>query len=148
MEPSPFSPSWYSHKTNRAGLRYEVGLSVRKANIVWANGPFPCGDYSDVRIFRSGLKNLLGVEEFVIGDSGYTDIRCVRPPHHQNPLHRPLSLIRARHEVVNSWLKKFRVLSTPYRHDIEEHGNCFFAVLIITHLELQHNPLFSIDLAE
>ena len=147
MEPSPFIPSWFSHKINRAGLRYELGLSGRKANIVWANGPFPCGAFSDVRIFRTRLKPLLGIEEFAIGESGYTDVRCVRAPHHTHALHRPLSLIRARHEIVNSHLKKFRVLSTRYRHDIHGHEYFFFAVLIVTHLELQNRPKFNIQLS-
>lgn len=127
-------------------MRYEIGISVRSANIVWASGPYACGTYSDVRIFRAGLKKLLGLEEFVIGDSGYTDVRCVRPPHHTNSLHRPLSLIRARHEIVNSYLKKFRVLSTRYRHDIRDHEHCFFAVLAAVHLEIMNSPMFRIDL--
>jgi len=32
-EPTPFSPIWFSHKTNGPAIRYEVALSVRSANL-------------------------------------------------------------------------------------------------------------------
>ena len=66
-------------------MRYEVAASVEKAKIVWANGPWPAA-YTDIRIFRSGLKLMLNEDEFAIGDSGYTDTRCVPPPGLQHPI--------------------------------------------------------------
>ena len=41
-EPTPISPSWFSHKFRAAGVRYEIGVSVEKGDIVWLHGPFPC----------------------------------------------------------------------------------------------------------
>lgn len=39
-KPIPFVRCWFSHKLNQAGLRYEVAVSVCKADIVWIHGPF------------------------------------------------------------------------------------------------------------
>lgn len=113
MEPCPFSPSLFSHNINRAGLRYEIGLYVRNTNLVWASGPYARGAYSDVRIFRCGLKKLLQTQEFVIGGRGYT-VRCVRPPHNSNSLHRPLALVRARYEAFNSCLTLFKTIHIDF----------------------------------
>ena len=72
-EPKPFSAQWYSHKLNRAGLRYGVCIWAEIKRIVWASGPCPACSHSDVKIFREALKPLLGQFEFVIADCGYTD---------------------------------------------------------------------------
>jgi len=46
-EPVPFSPKWYSHKFHGPGVRYKIGAGVQTGWIVWVNGPFPCGEWSD-----------------------------------------------------------------------------------------------------
>eukprot|EP00171_Calliarthron_tuberculosum_P012010 IDg12010t1 len=79
-------------------VRYEVAVSLEGGRIVWAHGALPCGEYSDIRIFRSRLKSMLGPLEFVIGDSGYKDDRCIQPPGPIHPLHRLYGKLRARHE--------------------------------------------------
>ena len=112
---------------------------------MWANEPWPCGAYSDVRVFRNGLKKLLRKEEFVITDAGYTDERCIQPPgvHHQN--HGLMATIRARHEIFNKRLKQFDVLKHKLGHDISLHRYCFFAVLNVTQMMMQDEPLFATD---
>ena len=55
LDPSPFDPAWYRHKINWPAVRYDIALSVETAKIVWANGHWPCGAFSDLRIFRCGL---------------------------------------------------------------------------------------------
>jgi len=47
----PFWSGWFSHKFKGPGVRYEVGLCIRTGDIVWINGPFPCGQYPDITIF-------------------------------------------------------------------------------------------------
>ena len=79
-EPKLFNNCWYSHKFRGPGLRYKVGVSIQFPKIVWASGPWPCGSYSDVRVFCEGLKKNLRLDEFVIADNGYTDERCI--PYH------------------------------------------------------------------
>lgn len=63
-EPFPFckktSKVWYSEKLNAAAVRYEVALSIYNGNIVWVNGPFPAGAFTDVKIFlEEGLADSL-----------------------------------------------------------------------------------------
>jgi hypothetical protein len=70
-EPTPFSTAWYSHKFHGPGLRYELAVSISTGDIVAFNGPFPCGAFPDLKIFRSRLKQELGQGEKVVADRGY-----------------------------------------------------------------------------
>ena len=62
---------YYCHKLKGSGLRYEVGLSIQKGDICWIFGPFKCGQFTDLMIFRMGLKKELGRGEKVIADGIY-----------------------------------------------------------------------------
>ena len=75
-EPYPYekewSKRWYSPKFKGAGLRYEIGISILGGDIVWVNGPFPCGQYNDLTIFMEyGMKDNLEENERVECDDGY-----------------------------------------------------------------------------
>lgn len=70
-QPTEFSKRWYSHKFKGPGLRYEVALSILGGDIVWTNGPFPCGSWPDISIFRAGLIDELRPMEMVEADKGY-----------------------------------------------------------------------------
>ena len=72
-EPSPFSRSWFSHKFKGPGLRYEIGLCIQTGWIVWVNGPYPPGEWPDLRIARDRLVHLLEPGELYLADSGYSD---------------------------------------------------------------------------
>lgn len=45
--------------------------------IVWVNGPFPCGNFPDITIFSIRIKQHFDADEYVIGDVFYRDIRCI-----------------------------------------------------------------------
>ena len=63
---------YWSHKFKAPGLRYEIGIAIQSGDIVWVNGPFPCGEYADLTIFRGGLKNKLRYcQEKIEADRGY-----------------------------------------------------------------------------
>lgn len=64
-------PGLYSHKLNNPGYRYEVAVGVFSGEIVSLNGPFNAGSNSDVKIFRSDLKQKLGENEKALADRGY-----------------------------------------------------------------------------
>ena len=82
-EPSPFDRKWFSHKFNHAALRYEMALCIQTGWIVWTNGPFCAGSYSDVKIFRAGLKRELDLYECVEVDRGYVgEMAFLRPDNH------------------------------------------------------------------
>lgn len=60
-----------SHKFKHAGLRYEIAVCILTGDIVWVIGPFPCGAWPDISIFRFALKYLLDENERVEADDGY-----------------------------------------------------------------------------
>lgn len=144
-EPSPFSRAWFSYKLRSAGLRYEVGISIESADIVWVSGPFQCGTMNDLSIFRQGMKLQLDDGERVIADSGYRDTSCITPDEAYLLPGRIHSRLRARHETVNARLKDFNVLFKRFRHDVAFHGPCFHAVANVTQLMLSTKPLFHVD---
>jgi hypothetical protein len=45
---SPFS----SHKfAGKCALWYELGVDILQGNLVWIEGPYPAGKYTDIHIF-------------------------------------------------------------------------------------------------
>lgn len=142
-EPRPFSTEWFSYKINHAALRYEIGLSVSDAEILWANG----GENTDLMFFRDCLKCLLGRDEKVITDNIYRDLDCGRKRLFIGEDSRVVKRILCRHEILNSRLKQFAVLRTPFRHKISNHSDCFCAVLNIRQLIL-HNESSLFDIWE
>jgi len=142
-EPKPFNRKWYSHKFKGPGLRYEIGVCIRTGYIVWINGPFPCGGWPDLRIFRYLLKTLLGPSECVVADKGYKgDLRVHTSLRAKDDNHKKaMSNVRARHETVNGRIKMWNCTSTAFRHDLAKHHICFHAVTAITQLEIQEGRL-------
>lgn len=55
-------------------MRYELGLSIERANIIRAYAPFPAGT-PDVSIFRDKLKlQLVYAHEFAVTHDGYASL--------------------------------------------------------------------------
>lgn len=137
QEPSPFNKDWYSHKFKGPGLRYEIGLSL-SGRIVWVNGPFKCGAFPDLKIFKLDMLQALFPHEKVIADSGYKHTKCVIPGDVFSCLASDGEFptvhkrVRARHESVNERLKNFNVLDYKFRHDPSLHVYCFHAVAQLT----------------
>lgn len=142
VEPSPFSSKWYSHKFHGPGLRYDIGVAVGTGHFVWAFGPFPCGSYNELAIYRMARKRHLDLFERVVADGGYQDDTCSRrhPKDNVN-----WSFVRARHEAANKRPKQFKVLSHRFRHDLRLHSSCFFAVANITQVLIRlGEPIFHV----
>ena len=143
--------SWHSHKFGGPGVRYEVAVCILTGFIVWVLGPFPCGDWPDVTIFRFALKQLLDENERVEADDGYVgeDPLHVKAPAsmvHDEKRRIMRSRVRSRHETVNKRLKQFKCLETVFRHDVQLHGMCFRACAVLTQLEIENgSPLFSVS---
>ena len=150
-EPTPFDPKWFSHKFLGPGVRYEVGICIVTGKIVWVHGPFPCGDWPDLRIFRNCLMGCLAPREFVIADGGYYDgyEYTVTPTGANEWLDSKESEARARHETVNRRFKQFNVIGSRFRHNKHLHGICFRAVANIVELMIETNsPLFNVEYDE
>lgn len=151
-----FWKKYWSHKFHSPGLRYEVAISIAMGEIVHINGPFPCGEYNDIKIFRMGLKKKLklGVER-VEADDGYMGERFFveRPKdgcmHHKIQgfgLNQPCpgcmqhfskQRIRSRQETCNKRFKQWGILNQRYRHDLKFHGSVFTAIATITQIDIR-----------
>lgn len=148
-EPKPFSTKWYSHKFKGPGLRYEVCLSIQGGNIVHTNGPFPCGSWPDITVFRDQLINKLSRNEMVEADRGYrgepTKIRL--PGDCWTERDKAMKQrARACQESVNRRLRQFKILGTKYRHSLKNHRSVFRAVAVITQVNINTgNGLFFVD---
>ena len=61
-----------SHKyVGKSALRYELGVNILPGNLVWIQGPYPAGKYTDIKIFNKVLRNFLKPGEWVEADEGY-----------------------------------------------------------------------------
>lgn len=153
QEPTPFSKGWYSHKFHGPAVRYEVAVSINGGDIVHINGPFQCGFYPDITIFRTKLMGMLEDGEFVEADKGYrgepTKVRV--PVDYQSSAEkRQKALARTRHETVNKRFKQFNILGNRFRHhvsfgDMKLHKLVFESVAVITQLDISlGNSLFRV----
>ena len=138
QEPVPFSRIWYSHKFRGAGLRYEVGVCIQTGDICWINGPFKCGRWVDLAIFRRDLRQRLLPGEMVECDGTYLGEPACRHKHIIRNVAdgRAKAAARARHETVNGDIKVFGCLGSagPWRHDRHLHKYCFGAAAVLTQL--------------
>ena len=55
------------------------------------------------------------------------------------------SVVRARHETINSRFAAFNILSKNFKHDYDFHGVCFQAIAVIIQLGLIHAPLWEVE---
>ena len=112
VQGNPFS----SHKfKGKCGLRYELGVDIKEGNLVWINGPFPCGKYPDITIFRNGLRHFLDPFERVEADDGYIGeapyhVKCPKCAANPEENRRMQGLVRARHETLNGRFKAWEIL--------------------------------------
>jgi hypothetical protein len=78
---------------------------------------------------------------------GHADkVKC--PKNDVNPVEnvKMQGRVRAHHETLNGLLRNWRILSQVFRHDIQRHGDVFWACAVITQLTIEHGePLFSVE---
>jgi len=139
-EPTPWSRKWWSHKFNGPGLRYEIAVCIKTGWIVAYNGPFQCGPWLDIKIFRSQLKQLLLPGEKVLADRGYRgDSRVCHPDTAEDDQHASaMNSARARHETINGRLKTWKSMKQVFRHSRVKHHLIFRAVLVIEQIKIQN----------
>ena len=157
-EPHPYvrevSNKWYSKKSNGPGLRYEFGVAIKSGDLVWINGPVPCGKMNDLSIFRSSLKTCLDENERVECDDGYKaedpgvcktrkGFSSMYATEEEKGLQ---NTVRARQETAHKRFKQFESLSKIFRHDLSKHSDFVYAVATISQIafEMGH-PLFQIE---
>ena len=136
LEPWPFSGKWYSHKFNGPGLRYEIGICIKTGDAVSYTGPFECGTWPDLSIFRSRLKHMLGPCEHVVADKGYRgDLKVFTEDQAISFEHQHcMNVARGRHETFNGRMKAWGILKQIFRHNIDKHHIAFRSVIVIEQL--------------
>ena len=92
----------------------------------------------------------MGPNEKAIADDGYLDFNFFVNPSQfpeDDPIRGVVNDILARHETLNSKLKSFNVLKTSFRHPLEFHPPCFYAVLTITQMGILYGnePLYALE---
>ncbi|KAI2493259.1 hypothetical protein MHU86_21296 [Fragilaria crotonensis] len=139
-EPTPFDSQWFSHKFRGPGLRYEMAICIQTGDIVWVNGPYKCGKWPDVKIFKSRLMHLLGDDEMVEADRGYRghNVKARTPDDCVSRVDRlAKTRARARHETVNRRLKQWGSMQHRWRHVRHKHKIAFAAVAVCTQLAFE-----------
>ncbi len=72
FEQSPFNAGWWSYKINAAAVQYKIAINIQNGWIVWVNGPYPAGLYSDTCIaVECCLIDNLQAGKKIILDRGY-----------------------------------------------------------------------------
>ena len=119
-------------------------LCIKTGDIVWLNGPYPCGRFNDITIFRNALLSELSPNERVEADDGYIGeapkhVKC--PRHITNPEETKFmqQRVRNRQESINNRFKFFDILAVPFRHDIMRHGTVFRAVAVVCQVAINNN---------
>ena len=142
MEPTEFSPKWFSHKFRGPGLRYEIALSIATGNIVWAHGGYPCGEWPDLRLARDAFIGRLAIGEMALADGGYRDHQYFINPNGD----RHKKNILARHETVNRRVKQFSSMKHVFRHVLTLHPSFFRSVVNLTQIMIENGePLYAVE---
>ena len=148
----PQHPTWsqdrecHSHKCNKAGLCYELGVSLSESRLVWMNGKFRAGLSGNSIFQNKGLKlKLESTRKRAIGDGNYTgNPHVVSTPNKHDSAGVKLFKLRAlkRHEKFNGMIKCFDCLIGRFRHSADRLEQCVEAVCIICQCKLEMgNPL-------
>ena len=112
---------FFSHKNKKSALRYEIGLNIITGDIVWVNGSFPAGKYSDITIFRDSLIIFLGPGERVETNDGYIgeaphNIKCPMSLTNPREMMKIQGRLRSRHKTINRRFKDWRILKQVICH--------------------------------
>ena len=136
--------TYWSHKFNKAALRYEIGISVYKSKCMWINGPFKCGMQQDLPNFKSALKDKIAPNKKAVSDRNYVStepgmhILATPNPMDSKELRRFKSRIHLHHETFNGRIKFFNCLALPFRHGIDKHKIAFEAVCVIVQYQMDN----------
>ena len=144
-------PDWFSHKYKKSGVRYEVAVGIKTGDICWFSGPYMCGLWPDIEIFRASLITFLDPYERVEADNGYVGEaplrvicpKCVTCPKERKAM---MNVVTNRQETVNKRLKQWNILKKNYTHDIVDHRDVFAAIVVLTQLSIENGePLFQVE---
>ena len=110
---------FYSYKTKKSALRYEVGVCIKTGNICWVNGGYPPSKWNDNMVFENALLHKLEKGERVEADGGYKAsapryAKCPGTVWAEADKKKMQQRVRSRQETVNLRLKNWEFLDVPY----------------------------------
>jgi hypothetical protein len=124
-----------SHKyAGKSALRYELGIDILVGNLVWIQGQYSAGKYTDIKF---------STRFCVISSSRVSGSRPTRAtaatPTKANPAENRTmqARVRARHKTLNGWLKNWGILSQVFRHHITMHGDVYRACVVVSRLTVE-----------
>ena len=141
--------AYYSHKYNKAGLDYELGISLVDNRLLWMKGPYPAGT-NDITVFREGglLDELKKRKQKAIGDKGYNGEKkyvSTFNAHDNAGVKVFKSRALKRHENFNNLLKQNQILDTRFHHNHERFACAFEACCVLAQYRIQGEiPLYDI----
>lgn len=141
--------AFYSHKYNKAGVNYELGILLWESRLVWMKGPTRAGSNDITNFATGGLEEkLLLMGKKAIGDNGYSGHQVtISTPNGADPRNVAKFKSRAlkRHEKFNGMAKSFDCLQGRFRHSVARFAICFEAVCVICQYQLENGkPLYNI----
>ena len=131
-------------------MRYEVGICIHTGWIVWFNGPYRPGQYSDLKLAKEcGLHSILDEGERYIADGTYKCNQAITPEDAQNRYEiQYMKWCRVRHEATNRLFKLFRVAVNRFERSPYKHGLFLHSIAQIVQLGIMSNELtasFGVD---
>ncbi len=127
-------------------------MDIIDGNLVWLEGPFPAGKFSDITFFWHTLIHHPDPLERVVADGGYIGeapgkVKCPCTRIDSSDDRWMQSNVRSRHETLNGRFKFWEILKQPFRHDIVmQHGAVFRAIAVIIQVAIDEGAkLFSVE---
>ena len=133
-----------TNTNNGPGVRCEVAVCLQTGDIVWTNGPFPCGKWPDKKTFEHKLINKLDNNEMTETDGTHSGMpcECMVPGDWLNEADRVAKAdARAQQETITRQFKQFNCLGHRHRHDLKHHGMTFKACAVCIQLSIERGEM-------
>lgn len=156
------NPTWYSHKSNSAGVNHEIALHLFEDRCVHCKS-WDVASKHDKTIFKEELCQKIPAGKRVIVDKGYDGLPETYSCYNQFDTVRTREFkkrAKARQESFNWRLNIYDCVSDRFRHKVvaqesqrrqeEKQELCFDAVLVLVQYEIEDTnpesaePLFTI----
>jgi hypothetical protein len=85
----------------KSALHYELDMSILGGDLMWIQGPYPTGKFTDIKILNKVLRHFLDPGEQVKADEGFVGDLGLWPP--------PVD-VQARYELVEWRLQVLAVV--------------------------------------
>jgi hypothetical protein len=131
-----------SHKYAEFCHALQAGRGHSGGNLVWIQGPYPAGKYTDIKIF---YKVLVQADK---GYCGHMDSEMPRErPTNSAEKQAMQARVRTCHKTLNGRLKTWGIFSRVFRHNILPRGGDVFRVCsVVTQLTMENGePLFEVE---